>query len=356
MAVFYWTAVAQEEISHRTEIRHGRPVLPAAFALLVVGGVVALLVLGRDGTGVAPAPAGVPLTTVPATPTSETLTTTSPPTVPPALGLVATVNGVEPVSTETAPRSDRDGSGSGPLPPIAAVVATDGIVVVRTSEGDVLAGRPGDGLTLVVPGALALHPSNEPGHVWIEAEREVALVMVPGGGTVTVLDIGDARVLGPASFGVVTVDGDGSVRWHRPSFAPAPVDLPDDRTASDAGGDFVLAETPSARPGSRRVELWRIADGRFWQSFEVAPGVEGAAVLASNGSHVAVPQEGGWSVRDSTTTYERGELPAGPTPVWLGWRRFGAVHDGRALLSDGTTVGPDRPWLALAEQAPSRGS
>jgi hypothetical protein len=355
MAVFYWTVVAHEEISHRTEIRQGRPVVPAVSVLLVAAAVVALLALGRDG-GNDPVPATVAPPTAPATPTSETLTTTSPPTVPPALGLTATVDGLEPVSPDVAPRSGGGGAGSGGLPSVAEVVATDGVVVVRTTDGDVLAGRPADGLSLVVPGALAIHPSNEPGHVWVEAEGEVELVMVPGGGTVTELAIGDSRVLGPASFGVVTVDGDGAVRWHRPSFAPTPVELPGDRTAIDAGGDFVLAETPSARPGSRRVELWRIADGRFWQSFEVAPGVDGAAVLAANGSHVAVPQEGGWSVRDSTTTYERGELPAGPTPVWLGWRRFGAVHDGRALVSDGTTVGPDRPWLALAEQAPSLGS
>jgi hypothetical protein len=354
MAVFYWTVVAHEEISHRTEIRQGRPVLPAAFVLLVAGAVVALLALGRDGGGVEPSPASVAPTTVPATPTSETLTTTSPPTVPPALGLAATVDGLVAVSSDLAPLAVRGGTGGDPS--VGEVVATEGVVVVRTPDGDVLAGRPGEGLTLVVPGATALHPSNEPWHVWVEAEGEVNLVIVPDGGTVTELDIGEARVLGPASFGVVTVDGEGAVRWHRPSFAPTPVELPGDRTAIDAGGDFVLAETPSARPGSRRVELWRIADGRFWQSFEVAPGVDGAAVLAANGSHVAVPQEGGWSVRDSTTTYERGELPAGPTPVWLGWRRFGAVHEGRALVSDGTTVGPDRPWLALAEQAPSRGS
>lgn len=351
--MFYWRTVPDREISHRTEIRQGRPVLPAALALLALGGVVTLLALGRDGTDVAPAPDTVAPATVPATPTSETLTTTSPPTVPPALGLAATVDGLEPVSSEVPPRPVGDRTGSDGQRSIAEVVTTDGLVVVRTTDGEVLAGRPGDGLAPVVPGALGLHPSNEPGHVWVEAEGEVELVMVPGGGTVTELDIGDSRVLGPASFGVVTVDVEGAVRWHRPLFAPAPVELPEDRIAIDAGGDFVLAETPSARPGSRRIELWRITDGRFWQSFEVAPGVGGAAVLAPTGSHVAVPQEGGWSVRDSTTTYERGELPAGPTPVWLGWRRFGAVHDGRVLVSDGTTPGRDGAWVALAEQAPS---
>src|SRR5690606_19784346 len=117
---------------------------------------------------------------------------------------------------------------------VQAAVTTDDVVVVLAG-GRVHAAVPGEPFEEVVGCCIeGLHPSNEPGHVWLHDEDEVSLLQIEGGGFVTELDIGDGEVLGPASFGIVVLGADGVVRWHRPSFEPTELGASDDRRAIDA--------------------------------------------------------------------------------------------------------------------------
>ena len=160
------------------------------------------------------------------------------------------------------------------------------------------------------------------------------------------------RVLGPATFGVVTVGSDGAVAWRRPSFDPSPVPLPSGRTAVDAGGEVVLVERSLGDEVGQGFELLAVTDGAVVQDFLVGPS-DRAAALAPDGSVVALPSGFGWTVRDVSSRAELGSLPRAPgIPVWIGDGRFAVLVDGAVVVSDGRQLSP--PWRVrdLAERSP----
>lgn len=330
------------DLEHRTEIQRVNHTTPIWVGAVVLVAIVALVLGGRDGAG---DEAGVDApTTVPATPTSETLTTTSPRRLPPVHGLTP-VGGDDALwafSTATAP------SGAGLVADeLQEVVVTDGTVVVL-ADGAVHAAEPGGPFREVVACCVdELHPSNEPGHVWLRDETEVALLELQGGGDVTELVVGDVEVLGPASFGVVTLDDGGVVRWHRPSFEPTVVRLPGDRRAIDSGGERLLAVAPGPA-----LETWSIAGNGLLQSYPLPEGSSTDGLLAPDGTVVLVPVPGGWEVRDAATGQVQGSLPKVAGPVWVGGNRFAGSLDDQLVVSD-RGVQPLRwPVLAVAEQSP----
>lgn len=334
------------DLEHRTEIRRTSRTTPIWIGLVVLAAVVALVVGGGDGAGEQASDDGP--TTVPLTPTSETLTTTSPRDQPPVYGLTAMGgdDALWAISTATAP----DGVGL-TVDEVQAIVATDGVVVVL-ADGTVHAAEPGEPFREIVGCCVeGLHPSNEPGHVWVRDDGEVALLQLEGGGFVTELEVGDGEVLGPASFGVVVLGVDGLVRWHRPSFEPTVLPLPGDRRAIGSGGERLLTVGP-AKGTASALETWSITGNGLLQSYVLAEGFGTDGLLAADGSVVLVPAPGGWEVRDAATGLAHGTLPKVDRPVWVGGARFAASLDGRLVVSDSGELPLRWPVLAVAEQSP----
>lgn len=335
------------DLEHRTEIRQANRTTPIWIGLVVLTAIVALVVGRGDDDGGAARDPGP--TTVPQTPTSETLTTTSPRALPPVYGLTAEGGdgALLAFSTATGPA----GRGGLAVDRVQATVTTDDVVVVLAG-GRVHAAEPGEAFEEVVACCVEeLHPSNEPGHVWVRDDGEVALLQLEGGGSITELDVGDGEVLGPASFGVVVLGVDGVVRWHRPSFEPTALPLPEGQRALDSGGErlLVAAASPGEPP---RLEVWSITGNGLLSTHELTDGVDPEGLLAPDGSVVLVPAPGGWEVRDAATALLHGTLPKVTDPVWVGGTRFAAVLDDRLVVSDSGELPLRWPVRAVAEQSP----
>jgi len=357
--VFYWVRMAAHGtdggIEHEAELRSTGRRLPAVLVLLVlVVAVVALLRDGGDADGDA-APAPPPT----ATPTSETLTTTRPARVPPVLAVADAGGGPVP----TAAASDDHTRFPPPEATYEALqaqpLAVDGTVVVLADGGRLLAGEPGGVFERIGPdGPVSrLVPSNEPRHVWAGvAERELALVSLDGGEPSVRIPVGDDRVLGPASFGVVTVGPDGTVWWRRPSFEPLRLELPSGRQAVDVGGDTVLLEVAATGDDVRRFETWSLSERRLVRNLAVRTS-DRPAILALDGRTAALPTPTGWQVLDLATGSERSRLPPsglpGVDPVWVGGDHFAvAVGPHLVEISDSVRHRPRWPVVALAEASP----
>lgn len=296
-------------IEHQTEIRRTRRSPTAFLALvgtIVLAVAVLLLLWGSDGDdqGGEAAPE----------PTSTSTPSTARPTPLPVVHVIAdTDDGPQPATTASGPGTD-------PGDRFEAVqstpVLTDGRIAVLVD---------GDELSLVSLDGI-------PNRVRIPLDGD--------------------RVLGPATFGVVTVGSDGAVAWRRPSFDPSPVPLPSGRTAVDAGGEVVLVERSLGDEVGQGFELLAVTDGAVVQDFLVGPS-DRAAALAPDGSVVALPSGFGWTVRDVSSRAELGSLPRAPgIPVWIGDGRFAVLVDGAVVVSDGRQLSP--PWRVrdLAERSP----
>lgn len=344
-----------DDIEHRTALRSGSRVAPLALLAALVVAAIAVLVCGDSA---APPREGQPVT--PSTPTSETLTTTRPPRVPPVLAVADGGGGPVPTSASSDDYTRFPPPGSTFEALQATPLAVDGRVVVLADGGQLLAGAPGGVFERVGPAEpiSQVVASNEPGHVWAGVtEGELALVDLDGGEPSVRLPIGDDRVLGPASFGVVTVAADGTVAWRRPSFDATPLSIPADRTPLDAGGELVLVEVPGAGDGLRRFETWSIVDDRAVQAFVVRAS-DRPALLAPDGGTVALPERFGFVVLDAATSVELGVLPPsglpGVAPVWVGGDHF-AIPSAAHLVQISGSVRhrPRWPVIALAEASPS---
>lgn len=346
----YWTSMDGPEVEHRAEIRRASRAAPMWIALTVAA-VLAVVVLGGDGDR-DDAEEVRPTTTssVPSTPTSETLTTTTPP-APVVFGVTDSSRGLAAFSTSTRPAPGTGGDEAAAAR-LTGPVVTDGLVGVLAG-GTLLAGPAGEPLREVGCCYDELHPSNEPGHVWVRAGSDATLVVLAGGRTITALTVGDDRILGPGSFGLVTAGADGSVRWHRPMFAPHDVPVGADRQPLDSGGGLVL----TAVEDDVRVRQWELrllTDGQVVAALDARGtwprGTSG--VLSPDGRVLAVPVPTGWAVRSVPALAEVGRLTRAAPPVWIGLDRFAALDDGRVLLSDGSEVPVPEEVLAVAEQAP----
>ena len=337
--------MAADGIEHHTEVRRQRwsaPVVLAVGALVVAA---AFAFLRADG--------GPATDAVDANPTTASSALAStPPTRLAVLHVVADTDG------GPRPATTADGPGAEGGPAFEAIqatpVLTDGQVVVLADGGTVLAGRPGAAFRVIGPDApsAAIVASNEPGHVWaLLPDGDLVLVAVDGVDPPVRIPLGGARVLGPASFGVVTIDTDGVVAWRRPSFEPTVVPVPPGRSAIDAGGGFVLVERPPGGDGERVFEVLTVADGALVGGFR--GGSDRPAALANDGATVAVPDGGGWTIREVRSVAARGALPAAPgEPVWIGGDRWAVLLDGVVRVSDGTELSPPWRFRALAEQSP----
>lgn len=349
MAVVYWTSMDGPEVEHRVEIRRANRAGPI-WAAIVVTAVVAVVALGRGGDEAAEV---TPTTTsaVPSTPTSATLTTTTP-AQPVVYGVTASAGGLAAFSTSHRPAPGSGGGAATGPGQLAGPVATDGRVAVL-AEGALLAGRPGEPLEELGCCYDELHPSNEPGHVWVRDDEVAALVQLEGGGTVTELVVAGDHILGPGPYGLVTARADGTVRWRRPLFEPLEVPLGRGREPLDSGGGLVLASVADD-VRVRRWELRSVPDGRLVESLD-ARGTwpRGTrALLSPDGRVLAVPVPTGWAVRVVPDLVEVGRLTRSRPPVWIGADRFAAVADPRVLVSDGTEVPVPDDVLALAEHSP----
>ncbi len=330
-------------MDQHAEVRRTRGAAVWVGVLAVVAAVAFLVWAGGDG-----APEGA----VPSTTTSSTTSTL--PRRLPVLAVVADTDaGPRPATTADAPDAEADSTPFEVLQ--AAPIATDGRIVLLVDGGDLLVGRPRGAFEVVdLDGpASAVVASNEPGHVWaVTGGDELALIALDGSDPAVRIPLDGDRVLGSGPFGVVTVRVDRAVSWRRPSFDPAPIPLPADRTAVDAGGEVVLAERSLGADVGRGFELWGVVDGTVVGDF-VEPPSDLPAVVAPDGSVVALPGPSGWTVRDARSREELGSLPrAAGEPVWVGAGRFAVLVDGVVSLSDGSTLAP--PWRirALAEQSP----
>ena len=340
--------MTRTDLEHFTEIRRSNRTTPIWVALVALAAILAFVLgagdeTGEDAGGEAP-------TTVPAPPTSETLTTTSPRGLPAVHGLTAAGGDGALVAFSTAVAPSADG-GDPVVGTVQAVLVSDDVVVVLAG-GTVHAAEAGRSFRPVVACCVeGLIPSNEPGHVWLRDDGEVALLELRGGGYVTELDVGDGEVLGPASFGIVVLGSDGLVRWHRPSFDPTVVQLPGDRRAIDSGGERLLVVAPGDGAASR-LETWSIAGNGLLQTYVLADGAAASGVLAPDGSVLAIPSPGGWEVRDAASGLVRGTLAGVVAPVWVGGARFAASLGERLVVSDSGELPLAWPVLAVAEQSP----
>lgn len=335
--------MADDDIQHHVEVRRGRRVGPV---LVVVGlALVAAFALGlRDGGG--------PPEAATATSTSSPPTTRTGPL--PLVHIIAdTDRGPRPATTADGPGGP---TADGAFEAVQATpIVTEGQVVVLVDGGTVLAGRPGEGFRTVDVGgpASALVASNEPGHVWVVAsEDELQLVDIEGTDPPVRIPLGGERVIGPATFGVVTVDAAGRASWRRPGFDPAPLSPFGGNRAVDAGGGFVLVEAPAQPGGPRVFRTVSAVDSTAIRRFAVRD-PDRPVVLATDGTAVALPVDDGWLVQDSITGQPRGSLPSAPgTPVWIGDGRFALLVAGVVATSDGSELAP--PWRVrdLAEQSP----
>lgn len=340
------------DLEHRAEIRRANRTTPIWIGLVVVAAIVALVVgSGDDGGEAAPDPGP---TTAPATPTSETLTTTSPRGLPPVYGLTETHRGLLAFSTAVAPSSDTASAEPTVFEVADGPIVTDGRAVVLDADRMLHVGQPGTAFRPGTWGWEEIHPSNEPGHVWGRWEDEVALLDLDRihAEPSVVLLVGDGEVLGPASFGVVVLGADGTTRWHRPSFEPTVVPLPPDRRAIDSGGERLLVAAPATAAAGARLEVWSITGNGLLSTYALVDGAGADGRLSPDGTLVLVPSPGGWDVRDAVTGVLHGTLPKGASPVWVGGNRFGAAIDGQLVVSDRGVLPLRWPVLAVAEQSP----
>lgn len=341
------------DVEHRTEIRRANRTTPIWIGLLVLVAVVVIAV-GNQDDGPAEEDGLRPPTSAPTTPTSETLTTTSPRRLPPVHGLTETQRGLLPFSTAVAPAADSPSGRPHEIDVVGGPIVTGDRVVVLDATGALGAGEAGTSFGFAGCCWEEIHSSNESDHVWGRALDLVELVYLDRSepDRRVTLEIGEeARVLGPASFGVVTVDEDGIVRWHRPSFEPTVVHLPPDRVPLDSGGERLLVVAPDTA-GTSRLETWSIAGNGLLASFVLADGASPEGVLAPDGSVLAVAAPGGWEVRHAATGRLHGTLPEVERPVWVGGPRFAAVLDGGLVVSDSGALPLRWPVLAVAERSP----
>lgn len=335
------------EHEHHTEIRRARSTTPLLLALAVLVAVVGVVLVGSSGgdeTATPPEP-DPPPTVAPASTLPQRMAT---------VHVVADTDaGPRPATTARGPDEGAGGADFDALQ--AAPVLTDDRIVILVDGGTLLSGRPGaafEPVALDAPAAL-LVASNEPGHVWVRTPAdELALIAVDGADPPVRVPLGGDRVVGPAAFGVVTVSDSGRTSWRRPSFDATPIGLPAGHAPLDAGGDLVLVAGTPGRDSARQLEVWSVTDDTLVRAFgTVAAGRP--AVLATDGTAVALPRAEGWVVLDARTGAELGLLPGAPdAPVWIGDGRFAVLLDGRVEVSDGTQLAP--PWRlrALAERSP----
>lgn len=342
------------DVEHRTELRSGAwsPRL-LVVVVAVLAAVVALVVLRDDG-----GPAPELDRTGPAAPTTGTVPTTRPLTVPRVLavadaggGLVPASAGDDQVERRPASRLDADA--------LQRALAVDGRVVVLVA-GQLLVGDPGGTFAPFGPAdqVTEVVGSNEPRHVWARArDATLALVAVDGPQPSVRIELGADDVLGPATFGVVTTSRDGVVSWRRPSFDPTPVPIPRDRTPLDAGGGLVLVEAPDRHDGVRRFEAWSVVAGRRVAAFDVDPGdaADRPAAIAPDGSTVALPHRGSWwRVLDVASGEEIGRLASRDrTPVWVGGPHFAVAPTPHLVeIAGNIRHRPRWPLVAVAEASP----
>ena len=207
-------------------------------------------------------------------PTSTTAVPTTRPGPLPVLHVVADTDaGPRPATTASAPDAAADGT---PFEALQATpVVTDGQVALLVDGGAVLVGRPGGAFAAIDLGvpSSALVASNEPGHVWVRLPGdELALVDLDGTDPPVRIALDGDRVLGPATFGVVTVSDAGVVSWRRPSFDATAVAVPPGRTPLDAGGGSVLVERPQGGGGERVFEVFTVDEGALVGGFRGAVG------------------------------------------------------------------------------------
>lgn len=332
-----------DAMHQHSEIHRTRGAAVWLGALAVVAMVGFLVWAGQDG--------GSPDT---APPTTSSSTTSTLPRRLPVLPVVADTDaGPRPATTADAPDASADSAGFETIQ--ATPIATDGRIALLVDGGNLLVGRPRgafEPVDLDVPSS-GLVASNEAGHVWVVTPGDdLALIALDGSDPPVRIPLDGDRVLGPAPFGVVTVRADGAVSWRRPSFDPVVLAGPPGAVAVDAGGDAVLYEEPRAPGGGRAFTIRSVVVGVTVQAFGPSD-AERAAVLATDGSMVALPHAAGWIVHDVASGEQRGSLPrATGEPVWVGGSRFAVLVDGVVSLSDGATLAP--PWRlrALAEQSP----
>lgn len=336
------------DVEHRAEIQRENRTTPIWVGLVVLVAIAALVTGGGSGDEAGSGPG-----TVPATPTSETLTTTSP-GAPAVYGLTRTQRGLLPLSTAVAPMADSPTGVPDEIEVRGEPVVTGDQVAVLDRDQALWVGAPGGSFTFGGCCWHELHPSNEPGHVWGRADVRVELVDLgaPYADRRVTLEVGDEQVLGPATFGVVTRGGDGTVRWHRPDFEPAVLPVPADLRALGAGGERLLLVAPATDGRPARLEVWSSADERTLAVVDLPPGADATGQIAPDGSVVLVPAPGGWEVRDAVTGAVRGSLPKVDRPVWVGGARFAATLDDRLVVSDRGELPLRWPVLAVAEQSP----
>jgi hypothetical protein len=345
--------VRGEDHEHRTAIR--RASSAPVWVVLALLGAIALLVLGNRDAGDGDGAVDGAATTVPATPTSETLTTTAPRDRPPIHGLTRTSRGLLPFSTAVAPMADSADAGPDDIEVVAGPIVTVDQVVVLDATQVLHIGAPGGSFRRGACCWDELHPSSEPRHVWGRLGDRVELLPLDDldpPRRVT-LDVGDADVLGPGTFGVVTVDDRNVVRWHRPSFEPSTVRLPGDRVAIDSGGERLLVAAPATTDQPARLEVWSTTGNGILHAHPLDDGASADGHLAPDGSVALVPAAGGWQVLDAATGAARGWLSkTGSRPVWVGGATYAAAVDRRLVVSDGGELPLRWPVLAVAEQSP----
>lgn len=338
------------DLEHRSEIRRANRTTPIWIGLAIVT-VAAVVLFGASDDDPDEEGGVTPPTSAPATPTSETLTTTSPRDLPPVFGVTGSGGHVRPISTRIGSGPTRGDPSPLRLGPSTPVV-TAGRVVVLDEGGTLHHAEAGQSFRAGICCFEAIHPSNEPDHVWGRQGSRAGLIDLDAvADPRIVLDVGGDRILGPASFGLVTVDDGDVVRWHRPSFEPTVVPLPGDRRPIDAGGEHLLAVAPGEADATR-LEVWSLVGDGLVQSFTLGTSPSAGAALAPDGSVVAVNGPGGWEVRDPLTGLVHGALPEVDRPVWVGGARFAAVLDQGLVVSDSGEWPLRWPLLAVAEQSP----
>lgn len=220
------------------------------------------------------------------------------------------------------------------LGPESQAVAVDDLVVFIDDEGTLRLLRVGHSAEELACCYQGLTASNEPRHVWALLDNHAVLFDLDTRQDST-LALGGRRVLGPGSFGLVTVDDQERAVWLRPDFDPSPIDAPDGRIAIGAGGDVVLYLVS----GTDAVEVRRLTDGALVRSFR-EPG-EGSvtASISTSGDAVAVTRQGTTVVfslpsGDALASFRTGDAQVVP----VGARRFAAVVDGELVDSSERVV------------------
>lgn len=338
---------ANDRDDEALEIRHQNKTTPTVIAVVLVA-VVAVLFL-RDPGGTFE---GDPVTTT--RPLSEQ-TTTSEPALTTTTVATTRPSAIDPEFVPLRALAARDGdvfiltSRPGSLlhvqttglsetaaRSVTHAVATEELFVVRTEQGEVLAAGADGAFRSVACCHSGLTPSNEPRHVWVLADGEGAdLIDLRTRAVITELDF-DARVGGPAIFGLVSLDSDGTAVWHRPRFDPSEVEVPEGRDPLAAGGEVVVYLADTDGTTSAAVEARRLSDGALMRSFDLPGSGPPFLALSTTGDAIALRRDGEAVVVDVATGEVLGELPAGAGPmVAVGQGRFAAIVGDDMFESDG---------------------